>query len=468
MIKIAVVSYNNEAPSTSNFAVFGSQKETIGRNIDNFLILPDPKHFVSRTQAKVWSAGGRHFLHNLSLANPILVNGKEIPAESDQEIQAGDEIQIGLYVLQAELIAEVQEEVTMAAPTPSPPVAAVVEPEAKPADVDHIAPEVQADEQKANTGSPARAPSRKLPPNMQVSNVQPPQFLLRPDVVTGQASLPEQAEVVVDTVDVASTVDAANMDDAANTADVASAVDVANTADVASTDVANTAVEAVSESPAPAAPAAKPKAANSKPLASNAELMQAFLNGAGLPELTLSAGLTVDLMETLGKLVASSVQGAMEELSQRALLKREVKAEVTMVVLRENNPLKFFPDSKTVLTQMLRKKMPGFMAPAEAMEDSFFDIRAHQMGVAAGTRAVMNAVLEALQPSNVEEHLNAPGLLEQAMPARRKAAMWDQFGILFENIYSGRKDDFQAMFGKEFLAAYQKEVERAEVSHLAF
>jgi FHA domain-containing protein len=117
---------------------------------------------------------------------------------------------------------------------------------------------------------------------------------------------------------------------------------------------------------------------------------------------------------------------------------------------------------------MLRKKMPGFMAPAEAMEDAFFDIRAHQMGVAAGTRAVMNAVLEALQPSNVEEHLSAPGLLEQAMPARRKAAMWDQFGTLFEAVYSGRKDEFQAMFGKEFLAAYQKEVERAEASRLAF
>ncbi|MBC3916878.1 type VI secretion system-associated FHA domain protein TagH [Undibacterium sp. CY18W] len=424
MIKIAVVSYNNEAPATSIFAVFGTEQETIGRNEENFLSLPDPRHFVSRTQAKVWSTGGKHFLHNLSLANPILVNGKEIQAEFDHEIHDGDEIQIGLYALQAETIAEIQEEdvvSSLSAIAEVAEVAQVAETEVNPAVADNLAPGAQTEELKPNISSPARTPSGKLLPDVPL-----PQFLQRP----------------------------------------ADAAEVAGQPGVPVT---------VSESPAPAVqtatpakPQAAPRAENNKPPASNAELMQAFLNGAGLAELSISSGLTVELMDTLGKLMASSVQGAMDELSQRALLKREVKAEVTMVVLRENNPLKFFPDSKTVLTQMLRKKMPGFMAPAEAMEDAFFDIRAHQMGVAAGTHAVTEAILEALQPSSVEQHLNAPGLLEQAMPARRKAALWDQFNTLFETIYAGRKDEFQALFGKEFLTAYEKEVERAEASHLTF
>ncbi|MFZ6721878.1 type VI secretion system-associated FHA domain protein TagH [Undibacterium sp. Ji49W] len=424
MIKIAVVSYNNEAPATSIFAVFGTEQETIGRNEENFLNLPDPRHFVSRTQAKVWSTGGKHFLHNLSLANPVLVNGKEIQAESDHEIHDGDEIQVGLYVLLAESIGEALED---GAVSSLPAVAADLEKQSDTAVAVNPVPEAKADagELKANISSPARTSSGKLLPDVPL-----PQFLQR-------------APDVADTV-----------------APGAPVVSESPTA------------TAVSESPAPVATPAKAQATtrteNSKPPASNAELMQAFLNGADLADLSISSGLTVELMETLGKLMASSVQGVMEELSQRALLKREVKAEVTMVVLRENNPLKFFPDSKTVLTQMLRKKMPGFMAPAEAMEDAFFDIRAHQMGVAAGTRAVMESVLEALQPSSVEQNLSAPGLLEQAMPARRKAALWDQFNVLFETIYAGRKDEFQALFGKEFLTAYQKEVERAEASHQAF
>ncbi|PXX45357.1 type VI secretion system-associated FHA domain protein TagH [Undibacterium pigrum] len=409
MIKIAVVSYNNEAPDTPVFAVFGPEPATIGRNVENFLALPDPKHFVSRTQAHVWSTGGQHFINNLSLANPVSINGKEIKAETAFEIHPGDEIQIGLYVLRAEAAEAAaasdaaQAVVETAASVPAVPESATDSIEVKAVEEDK--PQPQAITPTAPTTSVAK----------EESTVQPPQFLLRPEavsqpveIVAGPISKPvPQAEV------------AAN-DGHANKAETAKAVGNAN------------------------------------------ELIQAFLQGAGLQQLNLASGLTVELMETLGKFMAASVQGAMEELSQRALLKREVKAEVTMVVLRENNPLKFFPDSKTVLTQMLRKKMPGFMAPAEAMEDAFFDIRTHQMGVAAGNKAVTEAILKNLQPAHVEAQLGTPGLLDQINPARRKAAMWDQFSELFDTISSGKKDEFQALFGKEFLLAYEKEVEKAE------
>lgn len=167
-------------------------------------------------------------------------------------------------------------------------------------------------------------------------------------------------------------------------------------------------------------------------------------------------------MEILGKLVATSVQGTMGLIAQRALVKREVNAEVTMVVLRKNNPLKFFPDSQTVLTQMLRKKMPGFMAPAEAMEDAFLDLRAHQLGVVAGMKAAMESLLHKLHPAGFEKHLKAPSFLDSLNPARRKAEMWDHFSELFDRISLESKDEFQSLFGKEFLAAYENEVERVK------
>lgn len=407
MIKIAVVSYNNEAPDTPVFAVFGPEPATIGRNVENFLALPDPKHFVSRTQAHVWSTGGQHFINNLSLANPVSINGKEIKAETAVEIHPGDEIQIGLYVLRAEA------EAAAAANDATQPVVETVAPSAP------AAPEAATDSSEVKAVEEDKAQSHATAPTVPVakeeSKSQPPQFLLRPEAVS------QPVEVVAEPISKpVPQAEAAANDGHANKADAAKAVGNAN------------------------------------------ELIQAFLQGAGLQQLNLASGLTVELMETLGKFMAASVQGAMEELSQRALLKREVKAEVTMVVLRENNPLKFFPDSKTVLTQMLRKKMPGFMAPAEAMEDAFFDIRTHQMGVAAGNKAVTEAILKNLQPAHVEAQLGTPGLLDQINPARRKAAMWDQFSELFDTISSGKKDEFQALFGKEFLLAYEKEVEKAE------
>ena len=437
MIKIAVVSYNNEAPADPVSAVFGPEPATIGRNVENFLALPDPKHFVSRTQANIWSTGTQHFITNLSLANPVSINGKEIVAETVVEFHAGDQIQVGLYVLRAEAAETAESVESVESAGNSIVTEATVQAEAVPeVKIDEVkSDEVKSNEIKANIPAevpPATQPAVRLQAGKDSLPVQPPQFLLRPEVLTAQAN------IVADT----------------------------DTKPVAQTEVAVTDAQSPSSSHASAA---KPEAAKAATAASHTaananELMQAFLQGAGLQQLNLSSGLTVELMETLGKFMATSVQGAMEELSQRALLKREVKAEVTMVVLRENNPLKFFPDSKTVLTQMLRKKMPGFMAPAEAMEDAFFDIRAHQMGVAAGTRAITDAILKTLQPGHVEAQLGTPGLMDQINPARRKAAMWDQFNALYDGISSGKKDEFQAMFGKEFLLAYEKEVEKAESS----
>jgi FHA domain-containing protein len=336
MIKIAVVSYNNEVPLPAVSAVFGPERATIGRSDDNFLVLPDPKHYVSRSQAAVWSDGVTHMLVNLSQANPILINGQEIEPERDYELQIGDDIQIGLYLLRAE----------------------------------------------AQTGA-SDAPAPALP----VTAAMPP---VAATVITGQQSEPAAADGGTD----------------------------------------------------------------------SAALLQAFLNGAGIPSVAISSGLTVELMETLGKLLGSSIKGTMDLISLRALVKREVNAEVTVVVLRKNNPLKFFPDSQTVLIQMLRKKMPGFMGPDEALDDAYEDLHAHQLGVVAGMRAAMDAMLKRLHPGNFERKLPKPTLLDSLIPSRSKALLWDLYAEQFNGVSREAKDDFQSLFGKDFLNAYEKEIER--------
>jgi FHA domain-containing protein len=153
-------------------------------------------------------------------------------------------------------------------------------------------------------------------------------------------------------------------------------------------------------------------------------LKQAFLRGAGLAPDAISSELTPELMELAGKLLATSLQGAIDLLALRSLVKQEVKADVTMVVVRNNNPLKFFPDSQTVLTQMLRKKMPGFMEPMEAVEHAYSDLRGHQMGIVAGTRASMDTMMWRLRPARFEEEHKAGGLMDSLLPSRRPAALW--------------------------------------------
>ncbi|UUZ49041.1 type VI secretion system-associated FHA domain protein TagH [Massilia sp. B-10] len=192
----------------------------------------------------------------------------------------------------------------------------------------------------------------------------------------------------------------------------------------------------------------------------NEVLRQAFLRGAGLTPEAI-ASLSPEMMETMGKMLAGSLQGVIDLLAMRSLVKQEVKAGVTVVVLRNNNPLKFFPDSQTVMTQMLRKKMPGFMEPLEAIEDAMADLQGHQKGVVVGTKASMNKVLHRLRPERFgsidqEQHAVSPdsdaaqgGPVGSVLPAARQDCL------------NEAQDNFKLLFGPDFLDAYEKEVNAA-------
>lgn len=225
-----------------------------------------------------------------------------------------------------------------------------------------------------------------------------------------------------------------------------------------------TAIAASAKSSPPTSSATSPSAAQSAAALAgsgdNQTLMQAFLDGAGIGQASLHADLTPEFMETLGKLVAASVQGTFELLASRASMKREVKADLTMIVLRNNNPLKFLSDSETILVQMLRKKMPGFMGPAEAMQDAYQDLQAHQTGMVAGMHAAVEEVLKRFNPAILEARLKDRSMFDAVLPAQRKAKMWDQYTALFENIQREAQQDFDALFRKAFVAAYEKEIDR--------
>jgi FHA domain-containing protein len=193
----------------------------------------------------------------------------------------------------------------------------------------------------------------------------------------------------------------------------------------------------------------------------NETLKQALLQGAGLPPDAIGP-LTPELMELVGKLLANSLQGTIDLLALRSLVKQEVKTDVTMVVVRNNNPLKFFPDSQTVLTQMLRKKMPGFMEPVEALDDAWRDLRGHQLGVVAGVRASMGGMLQRLDPHTIEAALPAPGLADKLVAARRPAACWELYRKQHAGAGVDAADPLKGASGAAFRAAYEAEVARLE------
>lgn len=192
------------------------------------------------------------------------------------------------------------------------------------------------------------------------------------------------------------------------------------------------------------------------------ELLKAFLAGAGVPDLAVPGELTPQMMGMFGRLLRESTQGTLDLLLARALTKREVRAEMTMIEVRENNPLKFSPSVEVALAHLLAPQGRGFMKPFEAVKDAYDDLRSHQFGFMAGMRAALAGVLERFNPQWLEQRLTQKTMIDSLLPMNRKAKLWDLFSARYDDISKEAEDDFNALFGKEFLRAYEAQIAKLE------
>lgn len=185
----------------------------------------------------------------------------------------------------------------------------------------------------------------------------------------------------------------------------------------------------------------------------------AFLDGAGIADLDLPAGLTPETMHMLGQVLRETVQAMLDLLVARAMLKRELRADVTMMEARENNPLKFSPNVEAALTHLLAPQR-GFMLPLEAVQDACNDLRSHQFAFMAGMRAALAGILKRFSPEHIEQRLKGKSVLDSLLPANRKAKMWDQFGEVYGDMAREAEDDFHSLFGREFVRAYEEQIRK--------
>lgn len=209
---------------------------------------------------------------------------------------------------------------------------------------------------------------------------------------------------------------------------------------------------------APMPPLAGPPVTASPTSADTDALLAAFREGLGQPHLP-AGGLTPEFMRLLGQLVHESARGTVDLLVARAALKREVRAEATMIVARENNPLKFSPTAEVALGHLLGPTVRGFIEPQRALRDAFDDLRAHQLAFLAGMRAALEGLLQRFDPASLESRLTQKSVLSSLLPAARKAQLWSVFQQEYQQIAGELSDDFHQVFGREFLRAYEAQLD---------
>jgi len=186
----------------------------------------------------------------------------------------------------------------------------------------------------------------------------------------------------------------------------------------------------------------------------------AFLEGAGLGDTALTAEATTDLMRMVGEVFREVVKGMRETLMARAEFKRGFRVQQTVIMPVENNPLKFtVGDVEETMRTLLLRQGSGYMPALEAVREGFQDIQDHQLGVVVGMKAGLQLLLRRFDPAALERQFEERGGRSHVLPMGKKTKLWDQYLRLYQALDQEIEDDFQAVFGNEFVSAYEKQVQ---------
>lgn len=521
MIVLSVTHYNG-APAERLEASFDELGGSIGRAPENQLVLPDPERSVSRVHAQVVFRSGAYAIVDRG-SNPVSVNGRALGHGREQVLSGGDTLQIGGYTLQVragqaprasspfdDLFAP---PTAAPAPPPRPAAAGAWQPPAAspapappaggfagiPVDWDPMAPDTP--DTSPQVRRPAEDPLAGLARSAPASSlddlfglgpaaapaspaVQDPLALLKPAPSPGlsdpladllgpspaapapQAAPAGELQQPWPTPPPRSPAPSSAVPAAAGASPsgaifswsrparegkVVTLPPGASTARV-EIDLSTGAGPAVPAAPAPASP----------PTGGEAALREALLAGLGLPP---GSALPLDAatLHRIGRLLREATQGSVELLQARAAVKRSVRAEMTAIVPRGNNPLKFSPSSETALLHLLGPQVPGFLDAETAMREAFDDLRAHELAVMAGMRAALDGVLQRFDPAKLEaglEKRSGLATLGGLLAGSRKSRLWELFEQQFAAIRQEAADDFQDFFGRAFLQAYEAQLDR--------
>jgi len=481
-ITLSVYMYRNAAPAQALTRRFDQLGGAIGRAPGNDLVLDDPGKYISRLHARVEYRDEGFWLVDVG-SNPSLVNDRPVGAGRSVQLEDGDRVTIGDYQLLASVESEATAFMPAAAPASLPPSPLQVAPPPPPVTLELP---VNPDDSLASAGildvggdplnpsfdplglnlfgtpaPAAAAPSVPAWRGAESDHVPPEQlpFAPPPAPVPGVAAPQPQAVPAMGM---------AIPDDYDPLADFlpprVQAAPVPAPAPALPADQAEATAFAPSAPPVPAAPPPPPAPVQAAPrtpgtAAADDPVIQALMRGLGLSELNTKRS-AEEIAELAGAMLREATAGTMGVLMGRAMTKRESRLDMTMISAAANNPLKFFPDADSALTQMINGTMPGYMQPARAFANAFDDLKAHELAIMAGMRAALEGVLARFDPAAIEARLQVPTVMDKMLAANRKAKMWDRLVELYTQMAVEADSDFHRLFGEAFGKAYEEQVAR--------
>jgi FHA domain-containing protein len=107
---------------------------------------------------------------------------------------------------------------------------------------------------------------------------------------------------------------------------------------------------------------------------------------------------------------------------------------------------------------LLQPPARGFLDGPAALRDALTDLQFHQVGMTAGMRAILETVLDRLDPEKLATLQGRRSMFDFLRPARRRARLWDTYLSQYRSLREEAKDNFQRFFGEVFREAYEAQV----------
>jgi len=403
-VTVKVFTKHGGKPTLFQSRDFDALPVTIGRDATCTLALDDPHKHISRVHVELEEEDGTYWMSVVSKVNPVMVKGRRYGPGTRLTLKSGDSFEMGEFEVQV-----VFAEKAKPAPPPPPPPP----PQEKKSFIKMLAEEGDTGAGGSNAIPPPE-PGIFDEPTMVGSTEEPtytgPAIKLQPPPPAPPAPVVEKRPAPV-------------------------------------------------EPKAAPAPRPAPVAAASAQGSIN-EALRLFLEGAGMPHKGLTAEQSERLLRDSGTILRAAVEGLMMLLIARSEMRKEFEAEErTMVAARDNNPLKLMGDPHEAMQFLLdpSDRTGGFLDPVQSIGDACEDLRAHELALMTGMRSAILGALRRFDPKVIEKTLEKSSGFSLS---GKKAKLWDAFVEHQNHLAQEAQEDFNKIFGRDFMSAYQAQIRK--------